>query len=557
MRFRADHPHSDGHVARGGLRRRVRFASALLLVIVLAALGVALYATEQAHQASHDRSILDPAATRAANLLADYVDEETGVRGFIITGQRSFLRPYDDARLRIPRDERLLKQSLRGRPALTRLLDEAISAERAWSGDAGMPELTAALQGDFAAARQIENSGVGRVRFDALRTQMANLQQAIVTQAESAAHKVDHALTLLLAALIIAVVITVTMVTAVVVVVGRWLLRPFDELRTAVDRVARGEHDVRIPNVGPPELAALAASTDEMRSQLVEALTDAERNLQALSQQGPAVVALRDALAPSSLRASGLVLHGRLDPAEGVLAGDWFDSLGLPDGRVGIILGDVSGHGPEAGVYALRLKQLLTAALTSGLLPGEGIGWVVEQLGDTGEMFATAIVAIIDPVTGRLDYANAGHPDALVVHRDASQPGGEAASALRLEATGPMLSSLLAAPGAWPTRSVQLDPGDLFIAFTDGLVEARDAEGHEFGIDRLAEEMLREAGRDPTRLLDDTFAAVKAHASGRAGDDRTAIALVRDPGGGVQAAASTEKAPPIDLVSEEAAPPPL
>src|SRR5215468_112540 len=102
-----------------------------------------------------------------------------------------------------------------------------------------------------------------------------------------------------------------------------------------------------------------------MRALLVQLVRQNERSWEALAQEGPAVVALRDALTPSTLHASGMVLRGRVDPAEGELAGDWFDSFDLPHGRVGLVVGDVSGHGAAAGVFALRLKQLLGAALNS------------------------------------------------------------------------------------------------------------------------------------------------------------------------------------------------
>ncbi|WP_311984702.1 SpoIIE family protein phosphatase [Parafrankia sp. CH37] len=66
-----------------------------------------------------------------------------------------------------------------------------------------------------------------------------------------------------------------------------------------------------------------------------------------------------------------------------------------------MVVGDVSGHGAVAGVFALRLKQLLDAALARGADPGPAIEWVVNSLGETDEMFATAIVAVVDPRPGR------------------------------------------------------------------------------------------------------------------------------------------------------------
>jgi sigma-B regulation protein RsbU (phosphoserine phosphatase) len=307
-----------------------------------------------------------------------------------------------------------------------------------------------------------------------------------------------------------------------------------------------------------------------MRAQLVRLVRQNERSWEALAQQGPAVVALRDALTPSLLHVPGLVLRGRVDPAEGELAGDWFDSFRLPDGRVGVVVGDVSGHGASAGVFALRLKQLLDAALTGGASPGDAIEWVVDTLGETDEIFATAVVAVVNPSTGDVRYANAGHPDVLLLRRGGdgavrgaaptAGSGGERsrtpqgvvdleaagavlstappppaaapipvaeAEVVPLPPTGPLMSSLLAAGGAWRTERLRLEPGDVLFVYTDGLVEARDGAGGQFGQERLADEILRDPARPPAVVLDDAFDAVRRHAPGRQGDDRTAIVLAR------------------------------
>ncbi|WP_242666723.1 SpoIIE family protein phosphatase, partial [Frankia casuarinae] len=200
-------------------------------------------------------------------------------------------------------------------------------------------------------------------------------------------------------------------------------------LQRSVNAVAAGRYDTRIPSVGPKEIVELAADVETMRAQLVRLVRQNERSWEALAQQGPAVIALRDALTPSLLRARGLVLHGRVDPAEGELAGDWYDAFELPDGRVAVVVGDVSGHGAAAGVFALRLKQLLDAALSTEIDPGRALEWTVDNLGEIEEMFATAIIAVVDPRTGDLYYVNAGHPDALLLRRAVPGNPGNMASA--------------------------------------------------------------------------------------------------------------------------------
>ncbi|WP_322759799.1 SpoIIE family protein phosphatase [Frankia sp. Cr2] len=524
-----------------GLRRGIRAMAALALVVGVATLGVAVYSAVRANHATAERgNRLDPAATTAAMLLADYVDQESSVRGYLITEDRSFLDSFDEAGKLIPVHYARLEMLLGDQTTLVTQLHSVAAAYEAWRSDVARPELAAMQDGAVAAARDVERSSTARTRLGALRADVTSLEIAISREQASTVGRVAGAQDLLLSSLGTAVFLVVVIVVTLSVVARRWLLRPIASLRRAVNAVAAGRYDTRIPAVGPKELVDLAGNVEAMRAQLVRLVRQNDRLWEALAQEGPAVVALRDALTPSTLHASGLVVRGRVDPAEGELAGDWFDSVDLPGGRVGVVVGDVSGHGSAAGVYALRLKQLLGAALTGGVSdPGAAIEWVVDNLGETDEVFATAVVAVVDPATGTVEYANAGHPQGLLLHRSGSRSGraGELSATLpresptaevvTLTATGPLVSSLLAAPGAWATASLRLQPGDALFIYTDGLTEARNERGEQFGEDRLLAEILRVPSQGPQELLDAVFEAVRAHAPGRPSDDRTAIVLAR------------------------------
>ncbi|WP_239379908.1 SpoIIE family protein phosphatase [Frankia sp. CIT1] len=575
-----------------GLRRGIRMMVALALVVGIATLGVAVYSAVRADHATAERgNRLDPAATTAAMLLADYVDQESSVRGYLITEDRSFLDSFDEAGKLIPVHYARLEALLGDRATLIIQLHKVTRAHEAWLSEVARPELAAMSGGAVVAARDVEKSVMARTRLSALRTDVTNLEIMISREQISTVGRVAGAQDLLLSSLGTAVFLVAVIVVTLSVVVRRWLLRPIASLRRAVNAVAAGRYDTRVPAVGPKELVELAGNVDAMRAQLVRLVRQNDRLWEALAQEGPAVVALRDALTPSTLHASGLIVRGRVDPAEGELAGDWFDSVDLPGGRVGVVVGDVSGHGSAAGVYALRLKQLLGAALTGGVSdPGAAIEWVVDNLGETDEVFATAVVAVVDPASGTVEYANAGHPQGLLLRRSgpsperfaaagvpaaSAQPSGEAraespeprpdagcppdrqgrtgrpvarpgrsgeiwsapstaeptaeptAAVVALTATGPLVSSLLAAPGAWATATLRLRPGDALFIYTDGLTEARNASGEQFGEDRLVAEILRARSRRPHELLDAVFEAVRAHAPGRPSDDRTAIILAR------------------------------
>ncbi len=583
-----------------GLRRGIRTLTLLASLAIIMMLVLAVASALRSRNAAAERSKhLDPAATTTAMLLAEFVDQESALRGYIATRDRGFLTPFDDSERSVPVLTARLDDLLADLPDLRAQRARVDAAYRTWRHDVVEPELAAMARGDVAEAAGIVRVSARR-DFDGLRRQAARLADQIDREQVEASGRVESASVLLLSSLASAMFVILGVLVTLMVVLRRWLLRPIGALQRSVNAVAAGRYDTRIPSVGPAEIVALAADVETMRAQLVRLVRQNERSWEALAQQGPAVIALRDALTPSLLRARGLMLHGRVDPAQGELAGDWYDAFELPDGCVAVVVGDVSGHGAAAGVFALRLKQLLDAALSTRVGPAAAVEWAVENLGETEEMFATAIIAVIDPRSGELHYVNAGHPDALllrragparamaapalapfgtdlrpappVLPRPAEPPAGDAvanvgavgnsqppatvsavvgsaagarrpptspgaasrgdgrlaaAQIVRLPPTGPLMSGLLAAPGAWETRTLYLEPGDVVIAYTDGLVEARDPAGHQFGTHRLIAEILRDPGRTPMALLDDAFDAVRQHAPGRQGDDRTAILLAR------------------------------
>ncbi len=521
----------DGVGETAGLRRGIRVLTLLASIAIIAMLVLAVVSGVRSQHAAGERGRhLDPAATTTALLLADFVNQESALRGYIVTQDVGFLTPFEASDRSIPKLNSRLDTLLADFPDLRTRLAAVHTAYGTWRREVVEPELAAMSRGDVAGATRVVRANARR-DFDALRGQVARLAEQINTEQSAASKRVESAAVLLLSSLGSAVFVILAVLVTITITSRRWLLRPIGALQRAVNAVAAGRYDTRIPSVGPAEIVALAADVETMRAQLVQLVRQNERSWEALAQQGPAVVALRDALTPSRLHARDLMLHGRVDPAQGELAGDWYDAVELPDGRVAVVVGDVSGHGAAAGVFALRLKQLLDAALSTGATAAAAVEWAVENLGETEEMFATAIILLVDPRAGELCYVNAGHPDGLLLRRtpqtQAVQPSTTSAQIVRLAPTGPLMSNLLAAPGAWEIHRLRLEPGDVLIAYTDGLVEARDAAGQQFGVHRLIAEILRDPGRAPVALLDGAFEAVRRHAPGQQGDDRTAIVLAR------------------------------
>ena len=185
--------------------------------------------------------------------------------------------------------------------------------------------------------------------------------------------------------------------------IRRWVTRPIDALAREVRRVRAGSLDSPIEATGPPEFATLALDIDAMRGRIQQQLAESERSRQALEQSAAVVLALRSQLEPDvGELPDGWTVAATLRAAEGVVAGDCYDLFAMRQGQLGLVVVDIAGHGATEGILALRAKEVLRTALTSGQTPGEALETTSEQLGDMGdEVFLTAFVAVIDTADGR------------------------------------------------------------------------------------------------------------------------------------------------------------
>jgi CHASE3 domain sensor protein len=489
-------------------------------VIVVTAAGFALLATSTRLGAAERTQTytLDAAQSDTATLLGLYVDQETGLRGYLLDRQQLFLQPYLQAETAIPAAESRLSGTLHTVAGAPTQLQAVTVAYQAWHNRYATPTLNATGTGRLdptAAAAQAE-AEAGKTLFDAIRDNISALN-ALLDARQAANEATIRHLQNQLEALLVAVLATLAAGTAGVAFTMRTrVIRPLDRLTASTRRVAEGQLRAEVTVNGPRELRTVARDVDTMRYRLVEQINRARLAGEALLHDGPTVAALSDALAARKDQLPGLTAIGRLDPAEGVLAGDWYDLIRVDD-KLAVIVGDVSGHGPRSAVLALRLRSVLTATLASGAKPGVALGAAASHLADDPpEHFATVFVAVVDPATDTLNYASAGHPAAIL------HPTGAQSDWQELAPTGPLLSPIVAL-WSWSTRTVPFRPGDGMLAYTDGIIEGRNANNEEYGIDRLKHDLETATPPLPADIVNHIAAKVTAFVGGSQTDDRTLV----------------------------------
>jgi phosphoserine phosphatase RsbU/P len=206
----------------------------------------------------------------------------------------------------------------------------------------------------------------------------------------------------------------------------------------------------------------------------------------------------------------------RVVPAESV-GGDLYNLFRLGRGRVGVLLGDVSGHGYQAALIMALVMSASAIHAKGKSDPAALLEAVVESLREelaATEMFLSAFYAVIDRSNGRLRYANAGHASAFLVHGD-----GEVE---RLAALDPPLGLTGDAPR---TARRKWDAAhDLLLLFTDGVSDARNRSGERFGERRVLDVVRRHRTESSAVIVDRVFHAVDRFLDGtRARDDLTVV----------------------------------
>jgi len=322
---------------------------------------------------------------------------------------------------------------------------------------------------------------------------------------------------------IIGFALWIFLLTAVVAIPPAWyfswrLNRPIELLKRGMQIIRSGRDDARIPNIRTrDEFESLIARFNEMvngldeRDRLRQSLALAEEIQQRLLPQRPPEVV-------------GFDIFGTVRYCDET-GGDYYDFIEVMDvspGRVGVAIGDVTGH----GIGAALLMTSARAALRS---------YVREHTRRIDDLFAdvnghlardaargrfmTLLYVVLDAEARTFQYASAGHDPALWHH-------ARTGAVDRLDSTGIPLGVEINAKHD-QVGPLQLEPGDVLVMSTDGVREARNSEDELFGLDRLREVICSHADRSAREIHKTVIQAVDAFQGGAPQDDDIALAIIK------------------------------
>ncbi|HUA19796.1 MAG TPA: SpoIIE family protein phosphatase [Bryobacteraceae bacterium] len=258
---------------------------------------------------------------------------------------------------------------------------------------------------------------------------------------------------------------------------------------------------------------ALEASTVLENARLLEE----ERKKQHLEEELSIARAIQQDLLPSQLPSEGWFRAAGSSIASRQVGGDYFDVRPLGPDRFACVIADVSGKGVSAALLAALLQGAFAFASEGSLTIEELMARVNHFLNERarGEKYATVFYCTLER-GGELRWANAGHPKPFLVRADAPlEP---------LDSTGLPLGML--EPAVYEVKSIQLQPGDKIVLFSDGLSEAQNSAGEYFDRRRLRETLAESATASCAELHAKLIEAVEEFGEGgEVGDDITALVV--------------------------------
>jgi sigma-B regulation protein RsbU (phosphoserine phosphatase) len=283
-----------------------------------------------------------------------------------------------------------------------------------------------------------------------------------------------------------------TVLLAVIVIVSGLLSVPIKRLAELAKKLATGDLDVHIGGFWfSKEIDQLAQTFDKMGNELKSSIDQRvkEESTRKIVEEELAIArriqaSLLPRVFPPYPERKEFDIHAMNEPAEFV-AGDFFDFFLIDPDTLAFVVADVSGHGIPAAMFMAISRTIIRTFASPKRSPSEVIDHVNRMLNSDNEdmMFVTMFYGHYNIVTGELIYVNAGHDPPYIIRKDSHLE--------ELPGTGPLVAAFEYA--SYEEQTVRMEPGDLLVAFTDGVTEAHSTNDDVmYGRERL-EQLLEDA----------------------------------------------------------------
>jgi len=301
---------------------------------------------------------------------------------------------------------------------------------------------------------------------------------------------------------------------------SRFIVRPVKVLSRGADEVGKGNFDITLPPLGSDELGALAKQFNAMTASLKRASAEAKEQA-VFNDQLKQAQEIQEGMNPQRfLKKPEYQIKGFTRAAKGV-GGDYYDFQIMADGRIAVLISDVSGKSISASLVMVVIKTVVSTYLKLfNTIRGDTIIRTINRVmcGEAHiDKFATIIFYIFDPVSRTIEFSNGGHGP-LFVYR----AGRKVCTSTKLEG----LPMGIEEENIYRLAKLSLEPGDIVMLYTDGITECWNKTKEEFGLKRVREKITEYADKNPKEIiekfvvdLDDFAAGAEQH------DDMTMVVM--------------------------------
>ena len=292
-----------------------------------------------------------------------------------------------------------------------------------------------------------------------------------------------------------------------------------NEISVAISALNRGANDYLLKDENIQETVSISVSMvlekHELKKQNLKLMADIALKNERLEKDKVLAQNVQKNILPHGLSFPGVDVGTFYQPSDKI-GGDFFDAWDT-DAGIHFIMGDVSGHSTSSALIMAVSKGIFRSLGYTMRDPIQILKTAnrmfCDILKDSG-MFLSLVYAVFDRDLGELRIVSTGHNPVFIVSNG---------SILTIESTGPVMGWEVS--DAWTEAKYQFSPGDIFFLYTDGVTEATNESGEEFGEARL-QDLLKEPA-DPAKIVGRIFAKVAGFNNGKFADDLTMFVIKR------------------------------